>query len=92
VFHLILGAHHIRMVSNYQIYDWTYTGLGIVLIGIGWLLEYRAKQQHPPALQRREERVTGRRAGGASGHRMHSLARRCGLPNGHRRASSGRVW
>ena len=25
VFHLLLEAHHIRMVKNYQLYDWGYT-------------------------------------------------------------------
>lgn len=37
VFHLLLNAHHIRMVENYWVYDWAYTGLGVMLIVIGWL-------------------------------------------------------
>jgi len=35
VFHLLLGAHHIRMVENYQIYDWSYTAIGVALIMLG---------------------------------------------------------
>lgn len=35
VFHVILRAHHIRMVENYQLYDWSYFALGLVLIAVG---------------------------------------------------------
>ena len=35
VFHLLLEAHHIRMVEDYQVYDWGYTALGAVLIVVG---------------------------------------------------------
>ena len=35
VFHLLLGAHHIRMVEDYQVYDWGYTALGAVLVAVG---------------------------------------------------------
>ena len=35
VFHLLLQAHHIRMVEDYQLYDWGYTAIGVVLIGLG---------------------------------------------------------
>ena len=35
VFHLLLDAHHIRMVENYQLYDWGYTALGALLIAVG---------------------------------------------------------
>ena len=35
VFHLVLEAHHIRTVEDYQIYDWGYTALGVVLIAVG---------------------------------------------------------
>jgi uncharacterized membrane protein len=35
VFHLLLRAHHIRMVANYQIYDWGYTALGVLLAVVG---------------------------------------------------------
>jgi uncharacterized membrane protein len=38
VFHLLLGAHHIRMVEEYQLYDWGYTAVGAVLIAAGLLL------------------------------------------------------
>lgn len=39
VFHLGLGAHHIRMdVDNPEIYDWTFTGIGIVLVLVGWVV------------------------------------------------------
>ncbi|HZW43946.1 MAG TPA: DUF2243 domain-containing protein [Dermatophilaceae bacterium] len=31
VFHMLLGAHHIRMVDNYQMYDWGYTALGCLI-------------------------------------------------------------
>ena len=39
VFHLALGAHHIRMgVENPGVYDWAFTGIGVVLIVAGWLV------------------------------------------------------
>lgn len=38
VFHLLLEAHHIRMVENYQVYDAAYTVLGVLLIASGYLL------------------------------------------------------
>ena len=39
VFHLALGAHHIRMhVENPEAYDWGFTGIGVALIALGWLL------------------------------------------------------
>jgi uncharacterized membrane protein len=39
LFHLALGAHHIRMdVENPELYDWTFTGIGVVLILVGWLI------------------------------------------------------
>ena len=38
VFHMLLEAHHIRMVENYQLYDWGYTLLGALLIAAGALL------------------------------------------------------
>ncbi len=37
VFHLALGAHHIRMhVDVPAVYDWTFTGIGLVLAAAGW--------------------------------------------------------
>ena len=47
VFHLLLGAHHIRMVEDYQLYDWGYTALGGVIIAVGLVLGRRLEQ--PPA-------------------------------------------
>ena len=41
VFHLALEAHHIRMVPNYQVYDWTYTAFGAALVLGGWRLQPR---------------------------------------------------
>jgi uncharacterized membrane protein len=38
LFHLLLEAHHIRMVENYHVYDWSFFALGLVLIGIGYLI------------------------------------------------------
>jgi uncharacterized membrane protein len=39
VFHLALGAHHIREgVSNPEVYDWTFFATGLALIAIGWAL------------------------------------------------------
>lgn len=35
VFHLLLEAHHIRMVESYQLYDWGYTAIGVLLIAVG---------------------------------------------------------
>ena len=35
VFHLLLEAHHIRMVEDYQLYDWGYTAIGVLLILVG---------------------------------------------------------
>lgn len=38
VFHMALGAHHIRMgVDNYLVYDWAFFGVGVVLIGLGYV-------------------------------------------------------
>ncbi len=39
VFHLALGAHHIREgVDNYEVYDWGFFALGLVLIAVGFLV------------------------------------------------------
>ena len=36
VFHLALGAHHIREdVDNPEVYDWTFSAIGIALIALG---------------------------------------------------------
>ncbi len=36
VFHLLLQAHHIRMVDDWLVYDATYTAIGVVLAVVGW--------------------------------------------------------
>ena len=41
VFHMLLQAHHIRMVEDYQFYDWGYTALGGLLIAAGVALVRR---------------------------------------------------
>jgi uncharacterized membrane protein len=41
VFHMLLGAHHIRMVEDYQVYDWGYTALGAAFV-VGGLALSRA--------------------------------------------------
>jgi uncharacterized membrane protein len=38
VFHMLLEAHHIRMVEDYQLYDWGYTALGAALVAGGLAL------------------------------------------------------
>ena len=41
VFHLLLRAHHIRMVENYQVYDWGFAAFGALLIAGGLRLARR---------------------------------------------------
>ena len=38
VFHLALGAHHIRETESYQVYDWSFFAFGLALIAAGTLL------------------------------------------------------
>ena len=38
VFHLLLEAHHIRMVEYYLVYDLAYAALGVALAAVGALL------------------------------------------------------
>ena len=38
VFHLALGAHHIRQVDDYAIYDWSFFAIGVALALAGWAL------------------------------------------------------
>ncbi len=46
VFHLALGAHHIRMnAGNPELYDWAFAAFGLVLIAAGWAVARTA----PPA-------------------------------------------
>ena len=47
VFHLALDAHHIRMVDDYQLYDWGYTAIGVVLIAVGLALVHSARRDEP---------------------------------------------
>lgn len=46
VFHLLLGAHHIRMTDDYQLYDWGYTAIGALLVLAGTRLS-RAADRAP---------------------------------------------
>jgi uncharacterized membrane protein len=49
VFHLALGAHHIRMdVDNRETYDWAFAAIGVALIALGWVVARAA----PPADER----------------------------------------
>jgi uncharacterized membrane protein len=46
VFHLALGAHHIRMdAENPELYDWAFAAFGAVLIAVGWAVA----RSSPPA-------------------------------------------
>jgi uncharacterized membrane protein len=38
MFHMALGAHHIRIVDNHQLYDWAYTAVAVALVLTGWFL------------------------------------------------------
>jgi uncharacterized membrane protein len=50
VFHLALGAHHIREgVSNPEVYDWTFFGIGVALIAAGWLFARPTRRTERPA-------------------------------------------
>jgi uncharacterized membrane protein len=45
VFHLLIGAHHIREgVANYQLYDWSFFGFGVLLVAIGFSLAREMRQ------------------------------------------------
>ena len=46
VFHLFVGAHHIRQVDDYQIYDWSFFAIGVAFIIIGWLLAFAEQDGH----------------------------------------------
>jgi uncharacterized membrane protein len=52
VFHLALGAHHIRQVENYEVYDWSFFALGLAFAGIGWLLVRSNRPRAEPRLER----------------------------------------
>ncbi len=48
VFHLALGAHHIRMdAENPEVYDWAFAALGLVLIAAGWAVARSAPPAEP---------------------------------------------
>ena len=50
VFHLALGAHHIREdTANPEVYDWTFFAIGLVLIAAGWLLVRATRRVERPA-------------------------------------------
>jgi uncharacterized membrane protein len=45
VFHLALGAHHIREgVENYQLYDWGFFAIGLLLIAAGAVVVRRSRR------------------------------------------------
>lgn len=49
VFHLALGAHHVREgVSNPEVYDWTFFGIGLVLIAVGSVFARSTRPWHGP--------------------------------------------
>ena len=45
VFHLALGAHHIREGPDAQLYDWGYTAFGVLLIVAGARLAQRTRRR-----------------------------------------------
>jgi uncharacterized membrane protein len=49
VFHMLLGAHHIRMVDDYQLYDWGYTALGVLLVLVGRAMTKDRAQTSSPS-------------------------------------------
>ena len=53
VFHLALGAHHIRMdADNPAVYDWTFAAAGVLLVAGGWALARSDQPVEPPATAR----------------------------------------
>ncbi len=44
VFHLVLEVHHIRMVENYQLYDWAFFTVGAGFVAAGALLVRRPSE------------------------------------------------
>jgi uncharacterized membrane protein len=49
LFHLLLGAHHIRMVEDYLVYDLAFTALGVALVATGVLLVRGDRSRTAPA-------------------------------------------
>jgi len=49
VFHLALGAHHIRMdAENPELYDWAFAAFGVLLIAGGWAVARSSRPPEPP--------------------------------------------
>jgi uncharacterized membrane protein len=44
VFHMIIGAHHIRQVDDYQVYDWSFFAIGVGFAIAGWMLLRRSPE------------------------------------------------
>jgi uncharacterized membrane protein len=50
VFHLALGAHHIRMdAGNPEVYDWAFAAFGALLGAVGWVVVRSARPAETPA-------------------------------------------
>ena len=45
VFHLALGAHHIRETDDYAVYDWSFFALGVALMAAGGLIARDRSEQ-----------------------------------------------
>ncbi len=45
--HLVLGVHHVRHGPGEFGYDLGFLGLGVVLVGLGWLLAARSRERAP---------------------------------------------
>ena len=43
LFHLALGAHHIRDGGSAALYDWGFAAIGVALIAAGWVLTARPR-------------------------------------------------
>ena len=53
VFHLALGAHHIRMdAENPEAYDWAFAAFGAVLVAVGWAVSRSGSPDGEPARAR----------------------------------------
>ncbi len=48
VFHLAIGAHHIRQVDDYAVYDWSFFAFGVALIVVGALVAPRGVSSGSP--------------------------------------------
>jgi uncharacterized membrane protein len=62
VFHLALGAHHIREhVANPEVYDWTFFAIGLALVAIGAAIARRTAPDERLATERVEAGMLERR-------------------------------